>query len=101
MHRAYDGTYAPVKVNWFIDRIEVLSPGGPFGQVTIERFGSPGLTDYRNPHIAEALKVLGFVERFGVGLAIANKRLASNGNPPLEYEVQSSYVCVRLLRHIA
>ena len=98
MHRAYDGTHAPVKVSWFTDRIEVLSPGGPFGQVTIERFGSPGLTDYRNPHVAEALKVLGFVERFGVGLAIANKRLAANGNPPLEYDVESSYVCVRLRR---
>lgn len=96
MHRAYEGTHAPVKLSWFTDRIEVLSPGGPFGQVTIERFGSPGLTDYRNPHIAEALKVLGFVERFGVGLAIANKRLAANGNPPLEYDVQNSYVCVRL-----
>jgi ATP-dependent DNA helicase RecG len=98
MHRAYDGTHAPVKVSWFTDRIEVLSPGGPFGQVTIERFGAPGLTDYRNPHIAEALKVLGFVERFGVGLAIANKRLLANGNPALEYEVQSSYVLVRLRR---
>jgi ATP-dependent DNA helicase RecG len=100
MHRAYDGTYAPVKVSWFHDRIEVLSPGGPFGQVTIERFGSPGLTDYRNPHVAEALKVLGFVERFGVGLAIANRRLAANGNPPLEYDVQSSHVLVRLKREL-
>jgi ATP-dependent DNA helicase RecG len=87
-----------VKVNWFTDRIEVLSPGGPFGQVTIERFGAPGLTHYRNPHIAEALRVLGFVERFGVGLAIANKRLVANGNPPLEYEVESSHVLVRLRR---
>jgi len=98
MHRAYDGTHAPVKVSWFADRIEVQSPGGPFGQVTIERFGQPGLTDYRNPHVAEALRVLGFVERFGVGLSIANKRLASNGNPPLEYDPQSNYVMVRLRR---
>jgi ATP-dependent DNA helicase RecG len=101
MHRAYDGTHAPVKLSWFHDRIEVQNPGGPFGQVTIERFGQPGLTDYRNPHIAEALKVLGFVERFGVGLAIANKRLAANGNPPLEYEVESSHVLVRLKRGAA
>ncbi|HEX4416474.1 MAG TPA: ATP-binding protein [Kofleriaceae bacterium] len=98
MHRAYDGTHAPVKLSWFTDRIEVLSPGGPFGQVTIERFGQPGLTDYRNPHIAEALRVLGFVERFGVGLTIANRKLAANGNPALEYEVQHSYVLVRLRR---
>lgn len=98
MHRAYDGTHAPVKVSWFTDRIEVLSPGGPYGQVTIENFGAPGLTDYRNPHIAEALRVLGFVERFGLGLAIANKRMTANGNPPLEYEVQASHVLVRLKR---
>lgn len=101
MHRAYDGTHAPIKVSWFTDRIEVLNPGGPFGQVTIERFGSPGLTDYRNPHIAEALKVLGFVERFGVGLAIANKRMAANGNPPLEYDVQANYVLVTLKRGLS
>jgi ATP-dependent DNA helicase RecG len=101
MHRAYDGTHAPVKLSWFRDRIEVQNPGGPFGQVTIEKFGQPGLTDYRNPHIAEALKVLGFVERFGVGLAIANKRLAANGNPPLEYEVETSHVLVRLKRGAA
>lgn len=44
--------------------------------------------------------MLGFVERFGVGLAIANKRLTANGNPPLEYEVQKSYVLVRLRRGI-
>ncbi|HET9625519.1 MAG TPA: RNA-binding domain-containing protein [Kofleriaceae bacterium] len=98
MHRAYDGTNAPVKLSWFHDRIEVQNPGGPFGQVTIEKFGQLGLTDYRNPHVAEALKVLGFVERFGVGLAIANKRMAANGNPPLEYEVESSHVLVRLKR---
>ena len=91
-----DGSCANLKID--DHRIEVLSPGGPFGQVTIERFGSPGLTDYRNPHVAEALKVLGFVERFGVGLTIANKRLATNGNPPLEYEVETSYVLVRLRR---
>jgi ATP-dependent DNA helicase RecG len=98
MHRAYDGTHAPVRVSWFADRIEVQNPGGPYGQVTIERFGQPELTDYRNPHIAEALKVLGFVQRFGFGLFIANKRLAANGNPSLEYEVQSSYVLIRLKR---
>jgi ATP-dependent DNA helicase RecG len=85
MHRAYEGTNAPVRVYWFDDRIEIHSPGGPYGAVTAENFGQPGVTDYRNPHVAEAMKVLGFVQRFGVGIATAQAELRKNGNPPLEF----------------
>src|SRR5438445_13879657 len=60
MHRAYEGSNAPVRVSWFDDRIEISNPGGPYGAVTTENFGWPGVTDYRNPHLAEAMKVLGF-----------------------------------------
>ena len=67
IHRNYDGTNAPVKVHWFEDRIEIHSPGGLYGSVTPKTFGAPGVTDYRNPTIVEALRALGFVERFGVG----------------------------------
>ena len=42
MHRAYEGTNAPVQVYWFDDRIEINSPGGPYGALTPENFGSPG-----------------------------------------------------------
>lgn len=83
MHRAYEGTNAPVRVYWFDDRIEIHSPGGPYGTVTAENFGLPGITDYRNPHVAEAMKVLGFVQRFGVGIATAQAELRKNGNPPI------------------
>ena len=58
MHRTYEATNAPIRVSWFNDRIEVLSPGGVFGVVTVENFGQPGLTDYRNPNLAEAMKYL-------------------------------------------
>lgn len=92
MHRTYEATYAPVRVYWFDDRIEVSNPGGPFGIVSIENFGQPGVADYRNPNLAEAMRVLGFVQRFGVGLAIARRALAENGNPPLELTVQPSHV---------
>ena len=92
MHRAYEGTNAPVRVYWFDDRVEIHSPGGPFGAVTIENFGRPGVTDYRNPHLAEAMKVLGFVQRFGVGISIAQSALRAGGNPPLEFRVEPSAV---------
>ena len=58
-----------------------MNPGGPFGEVTIETFGQPGLTDYRNPNLAEAMRVLGFVQRFGYGIPLARRLLQENGNP--------------------
>jgi ATP-dependent DNA helicase RecG len=92
IHRNYEGTNAPVRITWYSDRIEIASPGGPFGQVTAENFGLPSVTDYRNPTLAATLKDLGFVERFGVGIAIARKALAENGNPPPEFTVYPHHI---------
>lgn len=91
LHRSYEGTNAPVRVTWFSDRVEIQNPGGPYGQVTRETFGEPGVADYRNPTLAEALKSMGFIERFGVGIAIARQRLAANGNPPPEFTVEDAH----------
>lgn len=92
MHRTYENTNAPIRISWFNDRIEIHSPGGPFGVVTVENFGQPGIADYRNPHIAEAMKVLGYVQKFGVGIATAQRALSENGNPPAEFVVQPNIV---------
>jgi ATP-dependent DNA helicase RecG len=94
LHRTYEGSNAPVRITWYDDRIEILSPGGPYGQVTLENFGTPGITDYRNPTLAEALRSLSYVEKFGVGLSIAAKALQANGNPPAEFQVEPTYVNV-------
>jgi ATP-dependent DNA helicase RecG len=92
LHRTYEGTSAPVRITWFHDRIEIQNPGGPFGQVTTENFGTPGVADYRNPHVAEAMKVLGYVQRFGVGIQTARRELEKNGNPPPEFQPRSENV---------
>jgi ATP-dependent DNA helicase RecG len=94
LHRSYENTNAPVRVNWYNDRIEFLSPGGPYGTVTPENFGAPGVTDYRNPNLAEAMRVLGLVQRFGVGIATAQRELANNGNPPLAFTITANHVLV-------
>lgn len=96
MHRAYEATNAPIHVYWFDDRIEITSPGGPYGAVTEETFGQPGVVDYRNPNLAEALRVLGFVQRFGVGIATARRELDRNGNPVPVFEVTPGRVSCRL-----
>ncbi len=94
LHRTYEATSAPVRVYWYDDRIEIISPGGPYGEVTPENFGRPGITDYRNRNLAEALRVLGFVQRYGAGIAIARRELAKNGNPSPEFDVQPTTVGV-------
>lgn len=94
MHRSFEGTNAPIRISWFADRIEIQNPGGPFGQVTQENFGQPGVADYRNPHLAEAMKVLGYVQRFGVGIATARAELSANGNPLPEFQVTPNFVHV-------
>ncbi|MDR0402610.1 MAG: putative DNA binding domain-containing protein [Treponema sp.] len=96
MHRSYEGTNAPVRVYWFNDRVEINSPGGPFGNVTAENFGRPGITDYRNPNLADMFKTLGFVQKYGVGIQIAREAMEHNGNPPLEFETNQSIVLCTL-----
>jgi ATP-dependent DNA helicase RecG len=98
MHRTYEGTNAPILIYWFLDRIEIHSPGGPFGRVNRQNFGAPGLTDYRNPQVAEAMRVLDYVQRFGAGFSIVRRELEKNRNPPLEHEVEPAHVLVRLRR---
>jgi ATP-dependent DNA helicase RecG len=94
MHRSYEATHAPIRINWFNDRIEILNPGGAFGMVTRENFGTPGVTDYRNPNLAQAMKVLGYAQRFGVGIALARRLLAENDNPAPVFNVQDTHVMV-------
>jgi Predicted transcriptional regulator containing an HTH domain and an uncharacterized domain shared with the mammalian protein Schlafen len=92
LHRNYEKTATPVRVYWFNDRVEINSPGGPYGNVTSKNFGQPGITDYRNPNIGAVLKSFGFIQAFGRGIAVARKEMEKNGNPPLEFETSSAAV---------
>lgn len=100
MHRTYENTNAPVRVHWFDDRIEIINPGGPFGAVTRENFGRPGVTDYRNPNLADAMKVMGFVQRFGIGIQTARTALNKNGNPDIEFQVEPVTVLATVRRRL-
>lgn len=95
LHRTYDASNAPVYVTWYDDRLEIQSPGGPYGNVTAENFGT-GVTDYRNPTLANAMKDLGLVERFGIGIGLIRRLLKENGNPAPEFIIQPQNVLVTL-----
>lgn len=77
MHRDYE-TNAPARFYEFDNRIEIQNPGNLYGKARPENF--PNVNDYRNPVIAEAMKILGFVNRFSRGIARVQKELSENGN---------------------
>lgn len=83
IHRDYSST-TPIMVNHYADRIEVTNPGGLYGDLTPEQF--PHGQAYRNPTIAEAAKILGYVNKFGRGIDIAQEELRRNGSPPPEFQ---------------
>ncbi|MYG51471.1 MAG: transcriptional regulator [Rhodospirillaceae bacterium] len=97
MHRTYENTAAPVQVTWFNDRIEIQSPGGPYGLVTVDNFGTPGMVDYRNPNLAEAMKNMGYVQRFGAGIATTQKLLKDHGHPEASFLVSLTHVLASVM----
>lgn len=97
MHRNYDSN-SPIRFYAFSDHIEIQSPGGLYGEATPENF--PSRNSYRNPVIAEAMKSLGFVNRFGYGVQRAQALLEQNGNPPAQFEFDEHSVLVKVFRRL-
>ncbi len=83
MHRDYEGN-APIQFYEYDDRIEIQNPGGLYGKVSPDNF--PNVSDYRNPFIAEAMKVLGYVNRFSRGVYRVQKELEENGNGQASFD---------------
>lgn len=95
MHRNYDSN-TPIHFYAFSDHIEIQNPGGLYGEATPENF--PYRNSYRNPVIAEAMKSLGLVNRFGYGVQRAQALLEQNGNSPAEFSFDAHSVLVKIFR---
>lgn len=82
MHRDYQSN-TPIKFYQYADRIEIDNAGGLYGNAKPENF--PNVNDYRNPIVAEAMKSLGYVNRYNRGVARVQKELRDNGNQRLYF----------------
>ena len=86
IHRDYFLGNAPIKFyEYKKNRIEISNPGGLYGRAKPDNF--PFVNDYRNPMLAEAMKVLGMVNKYNRGIAKANRELEKNGNPVAQFDV--------------
>lgn len=84
MHRNYESN-SPIYIYEFSNRIEILNPGGLFGDVNAQNF--PNASDYRNVVLAEALRTLGYVNRFNYGVKRAIDELLRNGNGKPDFDL--------------
>lgn len=95
MHRDYESN-SPISFYQFSNRIEIQNPGGLYGEATAENF--PDQNAYRNPKVAEAMKTLGYVNRFGRGIAKTRELLKNNNNPPAEFDIDQTQFFLVIIR---
>jgi ATP-dependent DNA helicase RecG len=84
MHRDYESN-AATRFYEFDSYIEIQNAGGLYGKARPENF--PDVNDYRNPVIAEAMKVLGYVNRYNRGIIRVQRELEENGNGKATFDL--------------
>ena len=82
-HRDYTSN-GPIQFYQYDDRIEIMNHGGLYGRANEQNF--PKVNDYRNIVVAEAMKVLGFVNRHSRGVLRVQKELKANENGEAKYD---------------
>ncbi len=80
LHRDYGRLGEKVRILMFDDRLEVWSPGGLAGPVTLETLEVRRYS--RNPRLAQAMYELRLVEEMGTGIRRIRRALAELGSPP-------------------
>lgn len=96
LHRDY-GAGSRVHITLSEDRLVVRSPGGLLEPVTLaamREFNAPQYS--RNPHIAQALCHLGWVEERASGLRRMRDAMIRSGLPSPEFDYDGGYLVVTL-----
>lgn len=83
-HRDYRLSGRRVEIRMFSDRLEVISPGGLPGYITIDNIVEEHFS--RNPRIVGGLYQWGYIEELGLGIDRMIEEMVSAGQPPPEFK---------------
>ena len=89
VHRDYSihTQSVPVRIEMYSDRLEVISPGGLYGKITIDSLGKVH-PDTRNAALANILELLGVTENRYSGIPTIRTECRKAGIPAPVFEVQ-------------
>lgn len=94
VHRAWD-VRGNVQVALFDDRVTITSPGSLPPGLTTEQYVYGQISVLRNPIVAESFLKLGYIEKFGTGIARIRRAYQGSLNQPV-FDVRGEVVTVSL-----
>ncbi len=82
-HRDYRLSGRKVEIRMFADRLEVISPGGLPGYITVDNIVDEHFS--RNPRIVNGLYHWGYIEELGLGIDRMIEEMVEAGQPPPQF----------------
>jgi ATP-dependent DNA helicase RecG len=93
-HRDYRLRGRRIEIRMFSDRMEVISPGGLPGFITVDNIVEEHFS--RNPRIVAGLFQWGYIEELGLGIDRMIEEMTQAGHPPPQFKAQPHSFTVTL-----
>lgn len=93
-HRDYRLTGQRIEIRMYADRLEVRSPGGLPGYITVDNIVEEHFS--RNPRIVAGLFQWGYIEELGLGIDRMIEEMVQQGHPPPAFDARPYAFTVRL-----
>ena len=82
-HRDYQVTGRRIEIRMYADRMEIISPGGLPGYMTLDNLVEEHFS--RNPRLVNGLYQWGYIEELGLGIDQMIEEMMQAGHPPPDF----------------
>ena len=93
-HRDYRLRGRRIEIRMFADRMEIISPGGLPGYITLDNIVEEHFS--RNPRIVAGLFQWGYIEELGLGVDLMIEEMTAAGHPPPHFRAEPYLFSVTL-----
>ena len=93
-HRDYRLRGRRIEIRMYSDRMEVISPGGLPGYITVDNIVEEHYS--RNPRLVNGLFQWGYIEELGLGIDRMIEEMVQAGHPPPEFKATPHLFTVKL-----